>query len=61
MDKRVKKIIWIIVILILALGIFLLIKDEESHYPLIGGCGGVHPYYHQECCDRWALENYFFI
>jgi len=24
---------------------------------LIGGCGGVHPDYHQECCDRWAEEN----
>jgi len=56
MEKKWKIIIWIVVILILGF-LLLLIRNEESPYPLIGGCGGVHPYYHQECCDRWALEN----
>jgi len=50
-------IVWISIIIVLVAVGCLLIRNEESPQPLIGGCGGVHPYYIGECCERWAEEN----
>ena len=39
-------------------GICLKNTCETTTSPLIiDGCAGVHPQYHQECCERWAQEN----
>jgi len=49
-------IMWIVIILIIAIGLILIIINLNKE-PLIGGCAGVASEYTQECCQKLADDN----